>query len=104
MKPLHICTGLLLGSVLIAPLGLRADDERKTTTTTTTTTETQRYYDPVERDYHEWNEAEDHAYRMYLQEHHREYVEFPKAKVKEQKEYYKWRHGHPDTVIIKEKH
>ena len=29
------------------------------------------------------------------------FVEFPKVKVVEQREYFKWRHGHPDTVIIK---
>jgi hypothetical protein len=38
---------------------------------------------------------------MYLGEQHRDYVEFPKEKVTEQREYFKWRHGHPDSVIIK---
>ena len=103
MKRFHIAAGLLLGSVLVAPVGLRADDERKTTTTTTTTTETQRYFDPVEKDYHEWNDTEDRSYRMYLREHHRDYIEFQKTKPREQKEYFKWRHGHPDSVTIKEK-
>jgi len=103
MKSFQVLTGALLGVALMAPAGLKAQDETRKTTTTTTTTETQRVYDPAEKDYHEWNEAEDRAYRMYLEENHRHYVEFPKSKEKERKEYFKWRHGHPDSVIIKEK-
>ena len=104
MKRFHIAAAFLLGSVLVAPVGLRAQDEtRKTTTTTTTTTETQRYYDPVVKDYHEWSDTEDRSYRIYLKDRHRDYVEFQKMKPKEQKEYFKWRHGHPDSVKIKEK-
>src|SRR5258706_11920319 len=89
MKPAYILSGALLCGALLAPTGLKAQEERKTTTTTTTT-ETQRYYDPDEKDYHEWNTSEDR------QEKHRDYVEFPKVKEKDRKEYYKWRHGHPD--------
>jgi Ni/Co efflux regulator RcnB len=103
MRRSHILSTLLLGAVLAAPVALKAQDESKktTTTTTTTSTETKRYYDPVEKDYHMWNENEDRAYRVYLQEQHRDYVEFPKVKVTEQREYFRWRHGHPDSVIIK---
>jgi hypothetical protein len=97
MHAFRIVNGIFLGVVLIAPVALRADDEKKTTTTTTT----QRYYDSDEKDYHEWTPTEDRAYRVYLTEEHRDYVEFPKTKVTEQKEYFKWRHGHPDSVIIK---
>jgi hypothetical protein len=83
-------------------VALKAQDEsRKTTTTTTTTTESKRYYDTEEKDYHVWNDQEDRAYRLYLQENHRDYVEFPKVKTTEQREYWRWRHGHPDSVIIK---
>src|SRR5258706_11583556 len=103
MKSSYILSGALLCGALLAPAGLKAQEERKTTTTTTTTTETQRYYDPDEKDYHEWGTSEDRAYRVYLEEKHRDYVEFPKVKEKDRKEYYKWRHGHPDEVIVKEK-
>jgi hypothetical protein len=103
MQGSRILSTLALGAALIAPIALRAQDESKktTTTTTTTSTETKRYYDPVEKDYHVWNEQEDRAYRVYLQEKHTDYVEFPKVKVTEQREYFRWRHGHPDSVIIK---
>src|ERR1700680_2425357 len=101
MQGSRILSTLALGAALIAPVALRAQDESRKTTTTTTTTETKRYYDPVEKDYHQWSDQEDRAYRVYLQEKHTDYVEFPKVKVTEQREYFKWRHGHPDSVIIK---
>jgi ribulose kinase len=102
MQRSQILSTLALGAALIAPVALKAQDEsRKTTTTTTTTTESKRYYDPDEKDYHQWNDQEDRAYRLYLQENHRDYVEFPKVKTTEQREYWRWRHGHPNSVIIK---
>jgi len=100
MHRLQILGTLLLGVALVTPVVLKAQDESKKTTTTTTTTETKRYYDPVEKDYHIWTEQEDHAYRVYLIEKNRAYVEFPKVKVTEQREYFRWRHGHPDSVIV----
>ena len=101
MQGSRILSTLALGAALIAPVALRAQDESRKTTTTTTTTETKRYYDPVEKDYHIWSDNEDRAYRVYLQEKHTDFVEFPKVKVTEQREYWRWRHGHPDSVIIK---
>jgi hypothetical protein len=102
MRRYQLLGGLMLGTALMAPVALQAQDEtKKTTTTTTTTTETKRIYDPVEKDYHVWNDQEDRAYRVYLQENRRDYVEFPKVKTTEQTEYWKWRHGHPNSVIFK---
>lgn len=90
----------LLSGALITPAALMAFQESRSTTTTTTT-ETQRYYDPTYKEYHNWNANEDRAYRMYLQENHRTYEEFPKTKTTEQTEYWKWRHDHPDKMIFK---
>jgi hypothetical protein len=102
MHGFRILNGLLLGIALISPVALLADEKNeKTTTTTTTTTTSKRYYDSNEKDYHVWSTDEDRAYRVYLGEVHRDYVEFPKVKVVEQREYFKWRHGHPDSVIVK---
>ena len=95
MHGFRTLNGLLLGIALIAPVALRAEDEKKTTTTTS------KRYDSEEKDYRAWSPTEDRAYCVYLGEVHRDYVEFPKVKVVEQREYFKWRHGHPDTVIIK---
>jgi hypothetical protein len=43
-----------------------------------------------------WNDNEDHSYRLYLGERHREYRPFAEMKEKEQRAYWKWRHRHPD--------
>jgi len=102
MKRSNFLTTALLSAALIAPAGLMAfqqSDEK--TTTTTTTTEAHRYYDPGYKEYHEWDSNEDRAYRMYLQENHRDYQEFPKMTTTEQTEYWKWRHNHPNKAIFK---
>ena len=55
-----------------------------------------RYYDRDRRDYHEWNDREDHSYRVYLGERHRPYREFHRVNRREQNHYWQWRHNHPD--------
>lgn len=60
-----------------------------------------RYYDRDNRDYHAWNDHEDRAYRAYLQERHREYREFRVARRPQQREYFRWRHTHPDNSLFK---
>ena len=56
-----------------------------------------RYYDPYRRDYHEWNENEERAYRHWLeQERHREYRDWKHASKRDQHEYWRWRHEHMD--------
>jgi hypothetical protein len=85
-----ILTAVLCGATLITPLTASADDHHE-----------KRYYDRDGRDYHTWNDHEDRAYRVYLEEHHREYREFRKGKPVEQREYFRWRHEHPDHVLFK---
>ena len=85
-----ILTALLVGVALIAPVPARADDHHD-----------KRYYDRDGRDYHSWNSQEDRAYRVYLGEQHRDYRRFQKVKSNQQKEYFKWRHDHPDSVLFK---
>ena len=57
-----------------------------------------RYYDREHKDYHEWNEAENAAYRHWLMEerHEHEYRDLNRLKRAEQSEYWRWRHEHPD--------
>lgn len=100
MKRSKTLATILLGGALMIPAYAVAQTQEKTTTTTTTT-ETQRYYDPDLKVYHEWNKNEDRAYRMYLDQEHRDYMEFPKATTVQQTEYWKWRHNHPDKMIFK---
>jgi hypothetical protein len=55
-----------------------------------------RVYDRHHRDYHNWDDREDRAYRGYLGEQHREYREYDRQKRRDQDNYWKWRHHHPD--------
>jgi len=59
-------SALVLSAALLTPVAVSAakddDDHHRV----------KRYYDRDNRDWHEWNEREDSAYRRYLQEQHRE--------------------------------
>jgi hypothetical protein len=55
-----------------------------------------RVYDRDHKDYHNWDDREDHAYRGYLTERHQTYREYDKQNHKTQSQYWKWRHEHPD--------
>ena len=83
----HFCA-LLLGTALLAPTMLSADDKEH---------KTERYYDREHKQWHEWNEQEERVYHQYLKENHREDHDWKKANRKEQEEYWHWRHEHPDT-------
>jgi hypothetical protein len=80
-KVLGVACTLVIGGVLMSSAAIGRD---------------RRYYDRDNRDYHSWNNQEDRAYRAYLQERHREYREFRVVRRPEQREYFKWRHTHPD--------
>ncbi len=80
---------ILFGVTLMAPLTVpaaHADDKDH------------RYYDRDRKDYHEWNEAEERAYRRYWAErnHDRQVMEWNRATPEQQREYWRWRHEHPD--------
>ena len=86
----------LLGAVLIAPLAvaptsLRADDDRDR--------KARSYHDAKHNDDHEWNSHEDQAYRMYIKENHRKYVDFAKLREEDRDNYWNWRHDHSDAVL-----
>ena len=87
-----IVGGLLLSAALIAPVAARADDRNH---------QDRRYYDKDVRDYHSWNGDEDRAYRVYLQEQHRDYRDFNRAKREQQRQYFRWRHEHPNNTLFK---
>jgi hypothetical protein len=56
-----------------------------------------RIYDSDHADWHRWNHDEDHAYRNYLSENHKEYRDYSKLSGDEQSQYWNWRHGHSDN-------
>jgi hypothetical protein len=92
MKQFLIVGGLLMAASLIAPVAMMADGDNH---------REKRYYDRDGRDYHTWNNNEDRAYRQYLEEQRREYRVFPKMRAPQQREYFRWRHEHPDNTLFK---
>lgn len=56
-----------------------------------------RVYDADHSDYHNWNHDEDVRYRAYLNEHHEGYRDYNKLNKDQQKDYWNWRHDHPDN-------
>jgi hypothetical protein len=55
-----------------------------------------RIYDRDHKDYHRWDDREKGAWERFQDEKHIVHHEFNKAKRKEQREYWSWRHEHPD--------
>jgi hypothetical protein len=75
---------LALAASLLAPLATAAPASR-------------RYYDRERRDWHQWNESENRAYRHWLMEERRErrYRTYARITAERQREYWRWRHEHP---------
>ena len=90
MHRLLVLTVLFTGAAIVAPVAMKADDHHE-----------RRYYDKEGRDYHSWNDHEDRAYRTYLGEQHRDYREFGRTNSGQRREYFRWRHAHPDNAIFK---
>lgn len=55
-----------------------------------------RVYDRDHRDYHNWDDHERHAWGVYLTNNHRHDHEYARSNRREQREYWNWRHSHPD--------
>lgn len=56
-----------------------------------------RVYDRDHGDCHEWDDHEDRTYRQYLGENHEDYRDYSKLPRNEQRDYWNWRHSHPDS-------
>jgi hypothetical protein len=55
-----------------------------------------RVYDRDHKDYHNWDDHEQSAWGVYLNENHKKPHEYKAANKKEQSSYWNWRHAHPD--------
>jgi hypothetical protein len=94
MKRLDHCVGLLLlGVILIAPVGIQARDRDRDKDHSCPSS---GYYDRDHKDCHAWDDHEGRAYQSWEETKHRTHREFSKLKNKEQSQYWKWRHEHPD--------
>lgn len=83
-------SSLLLAGTIIAPTAIMAVPRPQEGSLQI------RVYDRDRRDYHNWDEHEDRAYRGYLVAQHKPYREYKKQHSRDQKNYWKWRHNHPD--------
>lgn len=87
MRPINRWLGLLLMAVAVAsPMVVAGCAEHATV----------RVYDPYYGDYHVWNHDEVVYYHQWVAETHRPYREFRALPPEEQREYWTWRHHHPD--------
>jgi hypothetical protein len=87
----------LLSATLLAPVtilqgtALAQDDHRAENA--------RRYQDAKHHDEHAWNDHEDRAYRIWLQERHRKYNDFDRLNARDQEAYWDWRHNHSDAQL-----
>ena len=86
----HRIASLFLTAALMAPLSVMAFPLPQKATVQV------RVYDKDHKDYHNWDNNENHAWGQYLTENHKNSHEFSKANKKEQSQYWNWRHAHPD--------
>lgn len=91
MRRIHRFIGtLFLAAAIVAPAATVAEAKAQEAGVQV------RIYDRDHRDYHNWDDHEDRAYRRYLSEHRREYIEYNSQNNRDQRNYWKWRHNHPD--------
>src|ERR1700681_2494968 len=79
---------LFMAAALIAPLAISANAAPQRVSV--------RVYDRDHKDYHNWDDREVHSYSLFRGEHPRYNVTFSKTNRSQQREYWTWRHSHPD--------
>lgn len=90
MHPAHrYIASMFLTAALVAPVSIMASPSPQASVQV-------RIYDRSHKDYHNWDDHEDRAYRGYLTEQHRTYHAYAKQNHKTQDQYWNWRHSHPD--------
>jgi hypothetical protein len=80
---------LFISAALAGSVSVRADEHQSDN-------QTKRYYDKGGHDYHQWNQHEDQVYHQYVTDNHKRDRDFAKTNGSEKKDYFKWRHDHPD--------
>jgi hypothetical protein len=91
MRYIDRCISLLiLAAAIAAPTAIMASPKPQDGSVQV------RIYDRDHRDYHNWDDHEDRAYRRYLVAQHRTYREYHRQHYRVQRHYWNWRHSHPD--------
>jgi hypothetical protein len=83
-------TSLFLTAALAGPVSMLAIPSPQGATVTV------RVYDRRHRDYHNWDDRENHAWGVYLTTNQMRHYEYARAHRREQDRYWNWRHSHPD--------
>jgi hypothetical protein len=89
MRVHRFLISLVVAAALLAP-GLAAAQVRATAKVGPVTV---RVYDRAHKDYHDWNDQEDQAYRSYLTNNHRTYRPIAKQSRSQQTKYWNSRHA-----------
>jgi hypothetical protein len=79
---------LFLGAALIAPMAIVANAAPQGISV--------RVYDRDHKDYHNWDDREQSSYMTFRSDHPKYNATFTKTHRGQQKEYWTWRHSHPD--------
>jgi hypothetical protein len=83
-----LITGLFLSAALLAPLATKVSATPQVVSV--------RVYDRNHKDYHDWDDRETRSYEAYRHEHRGFSISFQKNNRRQQSDYWKWRHEHPD--------
>jgi hypothetical protein len=81
---------LFLTAALAAPVAIMAAPAPQETGVTV------RVYDRDHHMYHNWDDNENRAWGVYLVNNHRQHYEYVRASRRDQRNYWNWRHDHPD--------
>lgn len=81
---------LLLAAALAAPISIMAAPTPEEHSVQV------RINDRRHKDYHAWDDHENHAWGAYQTSNHRRHYEYARAHRREQDRYWNWRHSHPD--------
>jgi hypothetical protein len=79
---------LFLTATLVAPVVIMAAPQEANVQV--------RFYDKQHKDYHNWDDNENRSWGVFLTQNHKRSHEFSRANKREQSDYWKWRHNHPD--------
>jgi hypothetical protein len=88
----RILVALVVGAALLAPASIQAAGPQEHRPATNQ----KRVYDRSHKDYHVWDDREDHAYRQYFGDQHKTYRGYSTLNRKQQTTYWNWRHEHGD--------
>jgi hypothetical protein len=84
----RLISSLILAAAIVAPVAMIAAPGPQAVQI--------RVYDRDHKDYHNWDDHENHAWGLYLSDNHLKAREYSKASRKDQSNYWNWRHSHPD--------